>query len=627
MRNFQFRQMKKNNAAYIIAVLTILLVATSLRFYLLDSQSFWNDEGNSARLSERTFRLIIEGTASDIHPPLYYLLLRGWRELVGESEFSLRAMSAFADILTVSTTLVLARWLTGRRSAGLAAGIFMAVNPALIYYSQEARMYSLLGLLALVSTVLFLRLNVRFSTLSAIGYVMTSAAGLYTHYFFPVVLLVQGIVLVAQWVGGTRQTILKSGQQFGLLWLAVLLLYSPWLPIFLSQFSGEKIMRPNAWSFFEQSAHWLFVGQTLPTLSSLFLGLVLLLLLLVNIGGRYRHSWLLTLAVLLPISVNFGLGTTDTTFLKFYTIVVPFVAVLLGRLVLLPRGGRVAASLLMMGLLPFSWQSIQNLYSDPQFARADYRQMARTILDQNHPNAGIILDAPNQWEVFTYYYPDETAVYPLPKGRSQPSVAEIDASLTEISAQHERLYAIFWGEAQRDPERLVEKWLDSHAFKATDEWVGDVRFVTYAVPPNPAVAMETAVPDITFGEQIQLLGYTLNDIQFQPGDIVQVTLFWQAAAPIADRYKVFLHVVDENGTLQAQRDSEPGGGLALTSTWSAGETVIDNHGILLPAEMKNGRYRIQLGLYPFAQPENRLFVQSGSGSQDVFHLSEITIGR
>ena len=73
-------------------LLLILLLATGLRFHRLAAQSFWNDEGNSARLSERSPRLIVEGTAGDIHPPLYYLLLRGWRALAGDSEFGLRAL-------------------------------------------------------------------------------------------------------------------------------------------------------------------------------------------------------------------------------------------------------------------------------------------------------------------------------------------------------------------------------------------------------------------------------------------------------------------------------------------------------------------------------------------------------
>ncbi|MBN1316048.1 MAG: hypothetical protein JXA42_11285, partial [Anaerolineales bacterium] len=50
-------------------MLVILLAAFALRIYRLDAQSFWNDEGNSARIAERSVQLILEGSAADIHPP------------------------------------------------------------------------------------------------------------------------------------------------------------------------------------------------------------------------------------------------------------------------------------------------------------------------------------------------------------------------------------------------------------------------------------------------------------------------------------------------------------------------------------------------------------------------------
>lgn len=99
------------------AALFVLLLATFTRFHLLEAQSFWNDEGNSARLSERSIPAILEGTASDIHPPLYYLALRGWRELLGETEFALRSLSAFAGVLVVAAVMALAAK-EGREAGG-----------------------------------------------------------------------------------------------------------------------------------------------------------------------------------------------------------------------------------------------------------------------------------------------------------------------------------------------------------------------------------------------------------------------------------------------------------------------------------------------------------------------------
>ena len=80
----------------------------------------------------------------------------------------------------------------------------------------------------------------------------------------------------------------------------------------------------------------------------------------------------------------------------------------------------------------------------------------------------------------------------------------------------------------------------------------------------------------------------------------------------------------------AQRDSEPGGGLNLTTIWSPGETVIDNHGLLLPTELPPGSYTLLLGLYDVADPTARLPVQTPTGTtdalvSDTLPLAEITI--
>ncbi|MBN1486214.1 MAG: glycosyltransferase family 39 protein, partial [Anaerolineae bacterium] len=123
----------------------ILLLSMVLRFHLLDNQSFWNDEGNTARLVERTLPLIIKGAAGDIHPPGYYLLLYGWRTFTGDSEFALRGFSAFCGILTVVFATAIGQYAGGTYTA-LGAALVTALHPLSVYYSQEARMYGLLGL-------------------------------------------------------------------------------------------------------------------------------------------------------------------------------------------------------------------------------------------------------------------------------------------------------------------------------------------------------------------------------------------------------------------------------------------------------------------------------------------------
>ncbi len=132
-----------------VAVL-VLFLAAFVRFYHLDSQSLWNDEGNSLRLAERSTGNLIDAAGRDIHPPGYYLVLKGWIALAGESEFSLRALSAFEGVIAVAVTIALGRALFSR-AAGSVAGLLVALSPFAVYYSQETRMYAQVGLLSVAS--------------------------------------------------------------------------------------------------------------------------------------------------------------------------------------------------------------------------------------------------------------------------------------------------------------------------------------------------------------------------------------------------------------------------------------------------------------------------------------------
>ncbi|MCB9421984.1 MAG: hypothetical protein H6667_19445 [Ardenticatenaceae bacterium] len=645
-----------------LALLVILWLATGLRFYRLEAQSFWNDEGNSARLSERSIPAIIEGTASDIHPPLYYLILHGWRKLVGDSEFGLRSFSAFAGVLTVAVTIALGKEFRTRMNANkrrflflsassvfirvpLLAGLLTAVSPPLIYYSQETRMYSLLVLLAVLATWLLLRWQscvMRHTSCVKwlIGYGLCAVTGLYTQYFFAAVLITHNLLVLLWLINKRKETgvwkslspLLPCSPTPLLHWFAIMLAaalaYLPWLPIFLNQTGGRPGMRESALTFLLEMGRWLALGSTIEA-GTAVLPLIAAAVLMIY-GLMISRNWTIVLGLLIPTLFMFTAGATQPQYFKFMTVAVPFFCLLIAAA--FNRRGRgerrgsflfsAFSAVFFLLLLVGNGRSLQNLYFNPSYARADYRGMAARIEAENHPNAGIILDAPNQWEVFTYYHRDGAPVYPIPTGRPLPD--KINAELTEIAARHDRLYVIFWGEAQRDPELLVERWLDEHAFKATDEWIGDVRFVTYAVPSEPAAEMATAV-HLPFGDAITLKGYTLASDQLAPGDIVQITLFWETAVPLDTRYKVFLHLVDANGQLVAQRDSEPGGGLNPTTRWPPGETIIDNHGILIPADLPPGTYSLLLGLYDLTDPAQRLPIQAETGIVDAFSVARISV--
>jgi hypothetical protein len=627
-------------------------LATALRFHHLEVQSFWNDEGNSARLSERPIPAIIEGTASDVHPPLYYLALRGWRELAGETEFGLRSFSVFAGVLTVAATMALG-WRIGGAGIGLLAGFLAAVNPALVYYSQEARMYALLALLGVLSTLILLIWFGRFPGRGwqkwAIAYVLLAAAGLYTHYFFPAVLLAHNLFFI-DWLLRNSQSLQRNKDskifRHGIItWVAVmgatLLLYAPWLPVFWRQVGGRTGMRQPVRLFVEESGRWLGFGATVaPETVGWSLAAVTVLAVMGIIVGR-RRAFVPLVGAAVPLTFLYVSAATDPAFFKFLLVAVPFVCLLLGlnwlwvgriypssfalvrqRPIKLTIGAVIVV--LAMVMLWGSAQSLNNQYTNiPPYTRADYRGMAARITAERHPNAAILLNGPNQWEVFTYYYRGDAPVYPLPLGQPDPAILEPE--LRTIAERHDRLYALFWGDTQRDPERVIESWLDSHAFKASEEWVGDVRFVVYGLDGaaenlNP-IDVSFAMPE---GGQIHLTAHSGLPEQVRPGDILPVTLVWEADSVPQQRYKVFLHLVGEDGLPVAQRDSEPVGGLRPTTAWVADESITDNHGLLLPADLLPGRYRLFVGWYDLLDPNARLLTTYGS---DAFALTTLEVSQ
>jgi mannosyltransferase len=346
-------------------LLALLLLAAALRFHRIEVQSFWNDEGNSARLSERSLTLIVEGTASDVHPPLYYLLLRGWRELAGDSEFGLRAFSAFAGILAVAATGALARrWWRGP-PATAATTLFAALSPPLVYYSQEARMYELLALLAALSTLLLVALlpllrggkptTPRRRALVAAFYLLSVAAGLYTHYFFPAVLAVHALIAAVSLGPRHRRAIVA----WAALPVLALVLYLPWLPIFLRQTGGRPGNELGLLAFGGEALRWLALGATASDGSArwaapLILGGALLALLPWPVADRrpQRFAWLALAGVLLPLLLMWLVQATRPAFYKFLVAVVPFLALLWGqgvaRLALVP--GRARPLALALGL-------------------------------------------------------------------------------------------------------------------------------------------------------------------------------------------------------------------------------------------------------------------------------------
>ena len=172
---------------WIVAGITAL--AATLRLSTLGLQSYHHDEIVTAgRVLRGSLWHAVEKVGdSESAPPLYYLLAWLWTQVFGTAEVGLRSLSAVAGVAVVPVAFLIGAELSGRRT-GIAAAALVAVNPMLIWYSQEARCYSLLVLLTSIALLFFLRALRSGSGRDMAWWALASALALATHYFalFPV---------------------------------------------------------------------------------------------------------------------------------------------------------------------------------------------------------------------------------------------------------------------------------------------------------------------------------------------------------------------------------------------------------------------------------------------------------
>jgi mannosyltransferase len=146
----------RSRAFWVVAGLTV--AAAGLRFATLGVQAYHHDEiVTASRVLRSDFVHAMEAVGfSESAPPLYYALAWLWTQLTGTGEVGLRSLSALAGVATVPVAYLLGAELRGRR-AGIVAAALVAVNPMLLWYSQEGRSYALFALLTEIATLYFVR--------------------------------------------------------------------------------------------------------------------------------------------------------------------------------------------------------------------------------------------------------------------------------------------------------------------------------------------------------------------------------------------------------------------------------------------------------------------------------------
>jgi hypothetical protein len=182
--------------------LVLAALAAAIRSIGLAGLPFWSDEMFTIYWSQLPVSYLLgPGAHIDPTPPTYYLFMHGWISLFGDSPLSVHLPSLILSSLTVPVAYLIAKTLSDRKTA-LLAGLFVAVNPFLVAYAQEARVYALLCLtdsLAVLGLAAYFRHRAGDSgrVLPWLAlFVFTASASVFLH-FTSIFLVAAGFLVVA----------------------------------------------------------------------------------------------------------------------------------------------------------------------------------------------------------------------------------------------------------------------------------------------------------------------------------------------------------------------------------------------------------------------------------------------
>ena len=179
------------------ALAGIVALGVAVRFASLGLQSYHHDEVITAmRVVPGSFGDMLHAVkASESNPPLYYLLAWAWAKAFGTGEVGLRSLSTLFGAATVPVGYLIGRQLVSRR-AGLVLAALIAVNPMLIWYSQEARSYVLLVFFGALALYFFVRALDTGRGRDLALWALASALALCSHYFAAFAIAIEGVWLL-----------------------------------------------------------------------------------------------------------------------------------------------------------------------------------------------------------------------------------------------------------------------------------------------------------------------------------------------------------------------------------------------------------------------------------------------
>ncbi len=476
-------------------ILLITVLGLLLRLFQLGEWSFWHDEALTVLLATRPISDLISITATDVHPPLYFILVKLFM-VFGQNEFIVRLVSAVSGAASIVVLYLVGRDLFDER-VGIVGAFILAIAPLQLFYAQEARMYTLLLLLTIFSSWFFLRAlgnnDKRWWALFIVG---ATLAG-YTAYFTFPVLAAMGLYVLL--VDKRRDRIIHFLVAVGIIGV----LYLPWISVFLSQtravIDTYWIARPNPLMIFTTLSAF-FVSYTLP---GLWIGISLAatLLIVFIILNDVRHAfklkkdvkpliWLL-LWCFVPLVGTLLISLWRPIFqLRTVLTATPALYLLIAWGITRARHKQINL-ILFLPALALMAMSIFNFYFNPAFAKPTWREAAQYVHSQAQASDVVLHTSTGSYLPFLAYehhvqhirLPDDPELV-RKNAPSQPivtAVGGVPRSIEEAVQGYERAWLVVGLDHSVEYQVAQKEKFDAHYSLLDETKIGGVHIFAYAL--------------------------------------------------------------------------------------------------------------------------------------------------
>jgi mannosyltransferase len=598
------------------ALVLLIAVSFAVRLYDLGAKSLWSDEGLTLRRAEQPLPLVFknlnlipldpnyydgseeEGNVvptSDLHPPLYFLMMHFWIRLAGRSEFALRFPSVVAATLALPLLYALARRLLSEE-AGLWAALLGAFSPFYLWYAQEARMYTWVVVLSLASVYTLLPLLTGKPRRRDYAiYVVVTLALLYTHYsgFF---LLAFEVIAYSvcrlrgrPWVALAVLVLLVAA----LVPLAPYVLRVSRMYLFALEYRPLHLILAEAWSSFSLGLRIPVIQplwQTAPFLGVFIIGLVGLFLL------RRREAWLFSLGyLLLPILFLYALSLVRPSYMnpRHLMVASPAWELMLAQgLVTLRRRfwpGWVVALGCMLVLR--GWANY-DIFTSHSMWKDDIRGAVQYIEERARPGDAIVLHHNVIRLTFDYYYDGPYPEIVIPRyDRAYDTATFREQAQEEFAAwarAYDRIWFLYGPPPTYFPHDFLPDWADANLFKVDqrsfEAWWTYVSVAAYDdAPPLFSVLPDGVEPlDVNWGA-LRLVGFRAPEAA--AGENAWLAFYWRVAGDLPDE-PLTLAVKLRDGAGDAWLEqTEQVLPFYPQSSWLADQVVMTEFRLPLPADM------------------------------------------